>query len=297
MLKKDFKYALILFIGLFLFNIFFTPIGKTAEVTNNISINSQQLKQGTVLIIKGEKNQINKVRFNQVEYKPNRDKDSNLSISLIPISYWLNAGTYELEIIGNNLRIIKEIEVQSGGFDVSRITVSSSQEEIVRPQNKETVERKEKDNEKVREARENSAPVKLWQDSFIWPVEDTITTTFGATRYVNGVLNNRHSGIDIAAPRGTAVKAAADGIVKLSSELLSTGNTIIIDHGWYVSSSYSHLDSLNVNVGDIVKKGDIIGNVGSTGLSTGPHLHWAVTVHRVFVNPEEFTVLYLEPQK
>lgn len=286
MLKIKSKYILILCLSLFLFSLHTISTAKTAEEALNFSINSQQLKQGTILIVKTDKDLVEKIRFNQVEYKVYQDKDEDLSISVIPISYWLNSGTYELEIITNNFNVRKNIEVLPGGFKESYITVNSSQEEIVRPQNKETIERKGNDGRMITNARKDSAPERLWQGNFIWPVEGTISSPFGATRYVNGVLNNRHSGIDIAAPRGTPVKATADGIVKLAANLLSTGNTIIIDHGWYISSSYSHLDSMNVNVGEKIKKGDIIGTVGSTGVSTGPHLHWAVTVHGVFVNPE-----------
>ncbi|HLV09830.1 MAG TPA: M23 family metallopeptidase [Halanaerobiales bacterium] len=287
MLKNKFKYFLIFCIILFVFNILSTSIVKTAGELL-VFVNNQQVKQGTFLIIKADKNQVKKIRFNQVEYSFNQDKKSGLSICLIPVSYWLNSGNYKLEIIGDDLITSREIEVLSGDFVESHITVDSSQEEIIRPQNEEIIERKEEDNAKIREARQKSTSEKQWQGNFTWPVEGTITTTFGATRYVNGILNNRHSGIDIAAPRGNPVSAAADGIVKLSTDLLVTGNTIIIDHGWYVFSSYSHLDCLNVSVGELVNKGDIIGTVGSTGVSTGPHLHWALTIHGVFVDPEGF---------
>ncbi|MFI5360018.1 MAG: M23 family metallopeptidase [Halanaerobiales bacterium] len=287
MSKGKLRLTLILLSFLFFLN----TMANTAELPY-LAINKEEIEQGRLLIIKTEKNKIDKIRFNRTEYKIFQEEGTGLSICLIPISYWLSPGTYTLELSGDGFIISKEIKVLAGNFQESFITVDSTQEEIVRPQNKETIKRKDRENQMIREARQESPAEKIWQGNFLWPVEGKISSPFGATRYVNGILNNRHSGIDIAAPRGTPVKAAADGIVKLAASLLSTGNTIIIDHGWYVTSSYSHLDSINVKVGDVVKKGDIIGTVGSTGVSTGPHLHWAVTVHGVFVNPEEF--FYIE---
>ncbi len=291
MLKKDNLLILILCLLLTVLNIIPTSLVKAANNSydESISLNSQEIKQGKVLTIKMESNrQIKKITFNQVEYKLNKDKNSNIFTAIIPISYWLQPGDYKLHITGANNNINKNIKVLPGNFKESYITVDSNQEEIIRPQNKETIERKNKDSQLVKEARKISSTIKLWQNKFIWPIEGTITTPFAATRYVNKKLNNRHSGIDIAAPQGTPIKATANGIVKLSTELLVTGNTIIIDHGWNVSSSYSHLDKIHVSVGQEVNEGDIIGSIGSTGFSTGPHLHWAVKVNGVFVNPEQF---------
>lgn len=278
----------LLLISIVLIITYLIPVPAPRESTT-LFINAGEIKQGELLIIStGESGIVKKAIFNNVEYGFYQDKENGTDICLIPVSYWLDPGTYRLEIMGDKVKIKREIQVLPGAFVESRITVDSTQEELIRPENEETIARKERDNQLIKEARSKSNPEKIWQGNFIWPVEGTITTSFGATRYVNGILNNRHSGIDIAAPRGTEVKAAGNGIVKLSAELLVTGNTIIIDHGWNVFSSYCHLDRLNVKSGDTVKKGDIIGTVGSTGFSTGPHLHWAVTVHGVFVNPEEF---------
>jgi murein DD-endopeptidase MepM/ murein hydrolase activator NlpD len=126
----------------------------------------------------------------------------------------------------------------------------------------------------------------LWEGAFIKPVDGRISTKFGMIRYINKEESGRHSGLDISAAKGTPVKAANNGIVRLSMRLTVTGNTIIIDHGCKVYSSYAHLDKLLVKEGTEVKKGDIIGEVGSTGFSTGPHLHWTTTVGTVYINPE-----------
>ncbi|HPM00139.1 MAG TPA: M23 family metallopeptidase [Bacillota bacterium] len=129
----------------------------------------------------------------------------------------------------------------------------------------------------------------LWEGTFVKPVEGRVSTEFGMIRYINKEESGRHSGIDIAAARGTPVKAANNGVVRLSMMLNVTGNTIIIDHGCNIYSSYAHLDKLLAEEGAEVKKGDIIGEVGSTGFSTGPHLHWSTTIGTLYINPESLT--------
>ncbi len=144
------------------------------------------------------------------------------------------------------------------------------------------------DEDKVHTDRAKSLTMErpLWEGTFLRPVEGRISTGFGMIRYVNKEESGRHSGLDIAAARGTPVKASNDGVVRLSMMLKVTGNTIIIDHGCNIYTSYAHLDKLMVEEGDVVKKGDIIGEVGSTGFSTGPHLHWTTTIGKLYINPE-----------
>ncbi|HPL53415.1 MAG TPA: M23 family metallopeptidase [Bacillota bacterium] len=126
----------------------------------------------------------------------------------------------------------------------------------------------------------------LWEGVFLQPAEGRISTEFGMIRYINNEESERHSGLDISAARGTPVKAANSGVIRLSMMLKVTGNTIIIDHGSNIYTSYAHLDKLLAEEGTEVRKGDIIGEVGSTGFSTGPHLHWSATIGKTYINPE-----------
>jgi murein DD-endopeptidase MepM/ murein hydrolase activator NlpD len=145
----------------------------------------------------------------------------------------------------------------------------------------------------VQAARAKSNRDRLWSNNFIWPLKGRLTTDYGATRYHNNKLANRHNGIDIAAPIGSPVIASNAGQVTLAADLLVTGNTIIIDHGWNIYSSYLHLSELSVETGDHVLKGEEIGKVGSTGFSTGPHLHWSISYNRIFLEPRNFLDLKL----
>lgn len=116
--------------------------------------------------------------------------------------------------------------------------------------------------------------------------EARVSTTYGAQRILNGVARKPHYGIDVAIPKGTPVKAMASGIVVLAADFYYNGNYIIIDHGLGISSHYMHLSKLMIKKGDIVKVGDFIGAVGSTGRSTGPHLHWGLRWHDDYLDPE-----------
>ena len=127
---------------------------------------------------------------------------------------------------------------------------------------------------------------KGWQNGFILPVDGVISGHFGNQRIFNGTPKSPHSGTDIAAPEGTPVKAAGDGKVLLSGgDYFYSGNVIIIDHGGGLQTIYAHLKETNVQKGDAVKKGQVIGLVGKTGRVTGPHLHWGASDNNVRFRP------------
>ncbi|MCS6862476.1 MAG: M23 family metallopeptidase [Abditibacteriales bacterium] len=142
-----------------------------------------------------------------------------------------------------------------------------------------------RDKAKLDQAIAESAPQPLWEGNFILPVRGRFSTGFGVIRTVNGQDAGRHYGLDIAAPAGTPIKATNHGRVTLAEMLETHGNTIVIDHGCGVFSLYLHLSRIDVQVGDEVRKGQVIGRVGTTGFSTGPHLHWGVRVAEVPTNP------------
>ena len=121
---------------------------------------------------------------------------------------------------------------------------------------------------------------------FIWPVQGRISGRFGNQRVYNGTPKSAHSGMDIAAPTGTPIKAPADGVVTFTDPgLYLTGGTVVLDHGHGISSNFLHLSRIDAKVGDMVKQGDIIGAVGATGRATGPHLHWGMNWFDVRIDP------------
>ena len=121
---------------------------------------------------------------------------------------------------------------------------------------------------------------------FQWPVQGRISGRFGNARVYNGQPGAAHSGMDIAAPDGTPVKAPAGGVVTFASpDLYLTGGTVLLDHGHGVSSNFLHLSRIDVKVGDRIEPGQVIGAVGATGRATGPHLHWGMNWFDTRIDP------------
>jgi len=122
----------------------------------------------------------------------------------------------------------------------------------------------------------------------LWPVRGLVTGGFGERMDPLSGEGTFHSGMDISAPYGTPVKAAADGVVFSSGPDSGYGNAVLIDHGFGITTKYGHLSRIDVVVGQEVKRGQPIGAVGTTGKTTGPHLHYEVLLHDTPVNPAKY---------
>lgn len=132
-------------------------------------------------------------------------------------------------------------------------------------------------------------PEKSWGHSLSLPAAAPMNSVFGTRRSYNGSPFNRfHRGVDFAGATGTSVLAAADGTVALAEALNIRGSTTLIDHGWGLYTLYAHQSALHVSPGDSVAVGQVIGAVGATGRSTGPHLHWEVWLNGVNVDPMQW---------
>ena len=131
-----------------------------------------------------------------------------------------------------------------------------------------------------------------WKNGFVEPLKGRISGAFGGQRVMNGRKMNSHAGVDIAAPLGTDVVAAGDGkVVMTASNLFYSGNMITIDHGYGLQTMYAHLNKIKVKNGQMVKKGEVIAEVGQTGRVTGPHLHWGAAIKGVRFNPHSLLQL------
>ena len=143
-----------------------------------------------------------------------------------------------------------------------------------------------RENGRIVAARRDDSAADNFAQAFIWPVQGRISGRFGNQRIFNGTPKSPHSGMDIAAGAGTPIRAPAGGTVTLAGkEFYLTGGTVMIDHGHGVSSNFLHMSRLDVKVGDVVKQRDVVGAVGSTGRSTGPHLHWGMTWFDTKIDP------------
>jgi murein DD-endopeptidase MepM/ murein hydrolase activator NlpD len=197
----------------------------------------------------------------------------------VGVPAWGTPRSYPVEVTWEGGRLASTLQVVTKTFTADHLWVSAEVEQI------RYDPRAAEDTRKVVRARSQSRPVPLWKGAFREPLQGPISTHFGEIRYVNGKEAGRHSGTDYAVPTGTPVRAPARGVVTLAEFLVVTGGTIYIDHGMNLFTGYLHLSKILVEPGEEVLPGQIIGEVGSTGFSTGPHLHWMATVGNVAVNP------------
>ena len=142
------------------------------------------------------------------------------------------------------------------------------------------------ENGRIGKARAINSDLTFFTEQFIMPVKGIISGVYGSQRILNGKPKWPHYGIDIAAKQGTEIKSSGTGIVTMAEDdLYYTGGTVIMDHGHGISTIYSHLENVMVKVGDEVKQGEIIGTVGSTGRSTGPHLDFRINWFQTRLDP------------
>jgi murein DD-endopeptidase MepM/ murein hydrolase activator NlpD len=150
------------------------------------------------------------------------------------------------------------------------------------------LERIRREQAELKQIYASGSRARLWQGGFRVPVPGEMNGPFGTRRVFNGELQSQHTGTDFRAQTGEPVHAAAAGVVRLAKDLFYSGNAVILDHGAGVFTSYSHLSRMEVRAGQRVQKGMVVGLAGATGRATGPHLHWAVKVNSVNVNPMTF---------
>jgi murein DD-endopeptidase MepM/ murein hydrolase activator NlpD len=122
---------------------------------------------------------------------------------------------------------------------------------------------------------------------FAWPAQGPVSGVYGSQRFYNGTPGTPHYGVDVAAPTGTPVRAPAAGLVTLAEpDLFYSGGTVILDHGYGLSSSFLHMSEVSVAVGEEIARGEVIGAVGASGRATGPHLDWRMSWRGRRVDPQ-----------
>jgi len=184
-------------------------------------------------------------------------------------------------IDGKKSKIIKKVLKRK--YNIQRID-GLAESKVTPPES--VYKRIKKENNAIGEARAINSNLTFFKDKFIMPVEGIISGVYGSQRILNGKPRWPHYGIDIAAKQGTMIASSGTGVVTMAEDdLYYTGGTIIMDHGHGISTIYSHLENILVSVGDQINQGDIIGTVGSTGRSTGPHLDFRINWFQTRLDP------------
>ena len=210
------------------------------------------------------------------------DNSSKSYIGFIGISQNTEPGERNVQILFNSkTKINKKINIQNKDFQIQHLTLPKTKVDL----SDKDLKRHNKERKIVTGLFKNSKELKLYNSKFIKPIDNKISTPFGVKRFMNKKPKNSHSGIDLKAKMNEQIKSINKGVVVFTGNHFFSGNSIYIDHGLGIVSMYFHLSEIKVKTGDEVEIGDVIGLVGSTGRSTGPHLHWGVRVNNIRVNP------------
>jgi|TARA_B110000259_G_scaffold7133_1_gene7815 murein DD-endopeptidase MepM/ murein hydrolase activator NlpD len=214
--------------------------------------------------------------FNQQGQKHLKINFEKQTYILIPIPYTANNKSAQFN--GMDISIVKK------DFGESRITINDLSKVDL---SKEDSERAFKESIKIKDAINSYSIDFNTSIDFVSPIPSgIISSRYGKKRFINNTPRSPHLSLDIAAPEGTPIEAPSQGRIILTGNFFYAGNYLIIDHGYGLLSSYSHMSEIYIQTGDFIDKGKIIGTVGSTGRVTGPHLHWTVYLNTVRINPE-----------
>ncbi len=200
---------------------------------------------------------------------------------LLPIAYRSTPGEKKLLVTYADGEKRLELHVEKGDYRSETITVAPSK---VKP-NKEQAKRTSMEYKEAMSIYHTLNPERYWDKPFIHPMSSKITSPFGTARVYNGSLKSFHSGTDFRAEVGTPVHAVNDGVVVLAKDRYYAGNSVVVDHGEGLYTCYYHLSEMSVKTGDRVSQNDRLGLSGSTGRVTGPHLHFAIMLYGVQVDP------------
>jgi murein DD-endopeptidase MepM/ murein hydrolase activator NlpD len=215
--------------------------------------------------------------------------DGGAYAALVGLSLGIKPGTHRLVVrTAEHDEITREFSVVAKQYETQHLTIKNKR--MVNPE-KRDLERIGREQRRIREA------LATWNDAppltlrFELPVEGPLSSPFGLRRFFNQQPRKPHSGLDIAADEGTPIKAPAGGRVVDTGDFFFNGNTVFIDHGQGLVTMYCHLSRIDVQAGQQLQAGDVIGAVGKTGRVTGAHLHWGVSLNDARVDP----TLFLEP--
>ncbi len=271
--------------------------GYTTTVNNNINIEispALKVKQGETVIISIEsdiplKNPV--YFFKGKKYKIYK-KDKNSYKALLGISAIEKAGVHYLLIRDNASKLEKQfnLTVAKSNFPIQNIRISGKKSSL-------TVDNKELG--LIANAKKAISKKAYWNDiPFDSPTKGCLVSKYGLLRYHNGKpTGNYHKGIDIKAPSGQIVNTMAKGTVVLAEKFRLHGNTVVIDHGQGLVSLYIHMKKIHVKQGDVVTANQKIGEVGTTGFSTGPHLHFGLYINGTPINPIQYWLKEILPCK
>lgn len=233
-----------------------------------------------IKVIKGEKPQLSWLKKNIPLHLNGEETEW---FGFLETDLNTNPGTYQVQIaaLTHPEKVILKIKVIEKDYGVRNLTLPKHMVDL----DSKTLQRVRKEAQATKILWKGPYPEDIWSGPFIKPVDGEIIGPFGRKSLINKQPRSPHSGVDLRAPKGTPVKTMNSGRVVLVAEHFFTGKTVVIDHGGGIQSMYFHLDRVLLKKGDQVTRGQVLGQVGSTGRATGPHLHLGVRVNGARVDP------------
>lgn len=214
-----------------------------------------------------------------------KDNNKYRGIALLALPRDFAQKTLQISVVEETAEgintVTRTIPVQHKKYREQHLNVDRKYVEL----SKKSLDRHYAERATVRSMMESLAADRMWDADFLRPVSGGVSSEFGVQRFFNGKPRQPHSGVDLRGKKGTPIKACAEGVVRIATPHFFSGQSIYIDHGQGVVSMYFHMSKLLVREGETVKKGQVVGKVGSTGRVTGPHLHFGLNVSGVAVDP------------
>ncbi|MFQ5470689.1 MAG: peptidoglycan DD-metalloendopeptidase family protein [Gammaproteobacteria bacterium] len=220
-----------------------------------------------------------------VRYKGRRVmvvKNDNQWYAAVGIPLSAKTGDHKIDIQQNGIDSQRSFTVKEKTYKSQHITIKDKRK--VEP-NAKDLQRIKTERLKINEALRDWQDKDLTSIQFTVPIPGELSSPFGLRRFFNGQPRKPHSGIDIAAPEGTPIRAPIEGIVINTGNYFFNGNSVFIQHGQGLVTMYCHLNEITVKEGQTIYQGEQIGTVGMTGRATGPHLHWSVSMNDARINP------------
>lgn len=211
-------------------------------------------------------------------------------VTIIGADLDLGAGEYPAPVTfqfldGRHESLDEVVRVEGKSFPITRLTVEPRFVEL----SAEDLARSTRESRRLGDVFRRVTPEILWDGPFVVPIPNAKGSNFGHRRVFNDQPRNPHSGADISATKGTPIRSSNHGRVVETGDYFFNGNTVIVDHGLGVYSVYLHLSRIDVEPGQLVEKGQVLGLVGATGRVTGPHLHWGFRVQNARIDPFSLT--------
>jgi hypothetical protein len=290
-LNKSSGFLAILIFSSFCYSVLLNFAGKTAVAENNLHLEylPKLVKQGEVCLLrvsgppslKSIQGEFHRERFPMAFSTENGTYEG-----LYGVDMHTPPGTYSIKVIatdetGRIYSTAGSLKVEKVDFGVQKISLPPDMVEL----DAKTLERVRKEARRLEVLFQTFRDERLWGGGFVRPVEGELSGRFGVNRIINGQQRSPHAGVDLEVEEGTPVLACSSGEVVLVDDLFFAGKTVILDHGWSFYSMYFHLSEVLVKEGDRVSTGSMVGRVGSTGRSTGAHLHWGIRINGARVDP------------